>query len=157
MLFKKEGFPEEGELVLCTATNIQSYSVFVSLDEYKSKTGMIHLSEVATGRIKNIRDHVKESKIVVCKVLRVNMERGHIDLSLRRVAAHQQRLKLEQIKQEQKTNKLIEQIAREIKQKPEEIYVLLNEKLLPHYDTVFSAFMDVVFRRSFIGKIGCPQ
>ncbi|MEK6869062.1 MAG: S1 RNA-binding domain-containing protein, partial [Nanoarchaeota archaeon] len=49
MLLKKEGFPEEDELVMCTVTKVQFHSVFVTLDEY-DKGGMIHISEVSPGR-----------------------------------------------------------------------------------------------------------
>src|SRR3989338_3106883 len=101
MLLEKKGFPAEEELVLCTVTNVQFHSVFVTLDEYNSRTGMIHISEVAPGRIRNIRDFVIEGKKVVCKVLRINQEKGHIDLSLRRVNESQKQLKLNEIKQEQ--------------------------------------------------------
>ena len=83
MLFKKQDFPEESELVLCTVTSVQYHSVFVELDEY-SKNGMIHISEVSPGRIRNIRDFVKEGKKIVCKVLRINREKGYIELSIRR-------------------------------------------------------------------------
>jgi len=68
MLLKKEGFPEEDELVMCTITKVQFHSVFANLDDY-GKNGMIHISEVSPGRIRNIRDFVKEGKKVVCKVL----------------------------------------------------------------------------------------
>ena len=64
MLLKKEGFPEEDELVMCTITKVQFHSVFAQLDEY-DKGGMIHISEVSPGRIRNIRDFVKEGKKVV--------------------------------------------------------------------------------------------
>src|SRR3989338_2481000 len=106
MLYRRLGFPEDGELVLCTVTKVQSHSVFVRLDEF-DKGGMIHISEVSPGRIRNIRDFVKEDKIVVCQVLRVSRERGYIDLSLRRVNDNQKRKKLEEIKQEQKAEKII--------------------------------------------------
>ena len=88
MLFKKQGFPEEGELVLCTVTSVQFHSVFVDIDEY-GKGGMIHISEVSPGRIRNIRDFVREGKVIVCKVLKIHPDRGHIDLSLRRVSQAQ--------------------------------------------------------------------
>ena len=68
MLYKKQGYPEEEELVLCTVTNVQHHSVFVNIDEY-NLSGMIHISEVSPGRIRNIRDYVKEGKVIVCKVL----------------------------------------------------------------------------------------
>src|SRR3989338_3423064 len=111
MFLKKDGFPEEDELVMCTITKVQPHSVFCNLDEY-DKGAMIHISEVSPGRIRNIRDFVKEGKKVVCKVLRVNEEKGHIDLSLRRVTETQRRLKVDEIKQEQKSEKIIEFVTK---------------------------------------------
>ncbi len=55
----KVGFPKESEIVICTVTNIQYNSVFVKLDEYKNLQGMIHISEISPGRIRNLRDFVK--------------------------------------------------------------------------------------------------
>jgi translation initiation factor 2 subunit 1 len=77
MFYKKEGFPEEDELVICTVAEIQYHSIFVTVDEYDNISGMIHISEIAPGRIRNIRDYVKEGKVIVCKVLRINTEKGH--------------------------------------------------------------------------------
>src|SRR3989344_568516 len=101
MLYRREGFPDEGEIVLCTVTKINPNSVFVHVDDY-DKGGMVHISEISPGRIRNIRDFVVENKVVVCKVLSVNRERGYIDLSLRRVNETLRRNKLEEVKQEQK-------------------------------------------------------
>ena len=66
MLLKKEGFPEEEELVLCTVLSVYHHSVFVKLDEYDKK-GLIHISEVSPGRIRNIRDYVVEGKKLYVK------------------------------------------------------------------------------------------
>ena len=81
MLLRKQGFPEESEIVLCTVTSVRYNSVFVSLNEY-NHSGMIHISEVSPGRIRNIRDYVKEDKVVICKVLRINKDRGYIDYGI---------------------------------------------------------------------------
>ena len=55
MIYKKTGLPEDSEIVMCTVTKIQYSSVFVKIDEY-GISGMIHISEIAAGRIRNIRD-----------------------------------------------------------------------------------------------------
>jgi len=144
VLLKKEGFPEEDELVLCTVTAVQFHSVFVKLDEYNNRSGLIHISEIAPGRIRNIRDYVVEGKKVVCKVLRIDKEKGHIDLSLRRVNEAQKRNKLNQIKQEQLAEKIIEIVAKENKQDKTKLYDKLAQKLLEKYPSMFSAFEDVV-------------
>ncbi|MBN1646157.1 translation initiation factor IF-2 subunit alpha [Candidatus Woesearchaeota archaeon] len=156
MLIIKKGFPEEGELVLCTVTNIQYHSVFVKLDEY-DKTGMIHISEVSPGRIRNIRDFVKEDKKVVCKVLRINEEKGHIDLSLRRVGENQKREKLAQIKNESKAEKLVEILAGRINVPVRELYEKLLNSVSENYDYLYDAFEDIVENDVPILDTGVPK
>ncbi len=81
---KKKEFPEENEILLCTVNRTVGPSVFITLDDY-NKEGVIPFSEVAPGRIRNIRDYIKIGQKIVCKVLRVDELKGHVDLSLRRV------------------------------------------------------------------------
>lgn len=141
MLLKRIGFPQEDELVLCTVTAVHYHSVFVRLDEY-DRTGLIHISEIAPGRIRNIRDYVVESKKVVCKVLKIDKEKGHIDLSLRRVNEKQKRNKINQIKQEQLAENIVQYVAKQHKKKPEELYKEIIKKLFEEYDSLFAAFED---------------
>lgn len=145
MLFTKKGLPEEGDLLLCTVSKIYYNSVFVNLDEFPGKSGLIHISEVAPGRIRNIRDYVVEGKKIVCKVLRIDKEKGHIDLSLRRVTESQRREKIDEIKQEQKAEKIIEQLAREMKQEIAPLYTKISEKISAIYPSLFSGFQAVAF------------
>jgi len=141
MLAKKQGLPEEDELVLCTVTSVQHHSVFVNLDEY-GKTAMIHISEVAPGRIRNIRDYVKEGKVVVCKVLKIN-ERGNVDISLRRVTEAQRRAKINQIKQGQKAEKIVEFIARKLGRETSVLYDALTKEVLAKYETLYLFFEEL--------------
>lgn len=141
MLLKRTGFPQEEELVLCTVTSVQFHSVFVTLDEY-SRTGLIHISEIAPGRIRNIRDYVVEGKKVVCMVLRIDKEKGHIDLSLRRVNEKQKRTKLNQIKEEQLAENIIVHLAKKLNKNPEEFYLKITPKIFEKYSDLFTAFED---------------
>jgi len=153
MLLRKEGFPEEDELVLCTVTAIHYHSVFVNLDEY-GKSGMIHISEISPGRIRNIRDYVKEGKKVVCKVLRIHEDKGHIDLSLRRVNEGQKKEKISEIKHEQLAEKMVEQVAKQRKVKLEDLYRELASKILEKYDSLYDAFDDVSAGRATLEGLG---
>ncbi len=157
MLLKKEGFPEEEELVLCTVTNVQHHSVFVTLDEYGARTGMIHISEIAPGRIRNIRDFVIEGKKVVCKVLQINKEKGHIDISLRRVNEMQKRDKLNQVKQEQLVEKIIEHLALQKKQDPIKLYKNIFDKITQKYPTLYSSFEAVAALETTFEKLGIDK
>jgi len=139
---KKAGFPEENEIVICTITKIQHHSVFCNLDEY-GKTGMLHISEISSGRIRNMNEYVKEGKTIICKVLQINKEKGYIDLSLRRVTEAQRKAKAASIKKHQFANKIIEQAATELKLKPEELWQEL-EANIGNYESVFDLFQAVV-------------
>lgn len=142
MLLKKHGFPEESELVLCTVTSVQFHSVFVNIDEY-DKGGMIHISEVSPGRIRNIRDFVKEGKKIVCKVLRINQEKGYIDLSLRRVNESEKRRKIDDIKKEQNAEKIVEIAAGKIGIKTDELYAEISKKIMG-YASLHEFFEEAV-------------
>jgi len=149
MHYSKQGFPAEDDIVLCTVTNVQYNSVFCTLDEYdfvqgKPLSGMIHISEVSAGRIKNIREFVMEGKKVVCKVLRVDLQRGHIDLSLRRVTEGQKRDKNLALKQEQRAEHIIDHIAKEHKLDPAKYYAEIAPPILEHYEYLYLAFDDIV-------------
>lgn len=145
MLCRKKGFPEENELVLCNVTSVQHNCVFVTLDEY-GKQGMIHISEVSPGRIRNIRDFVREGRKVVCKVLRINQERGHIDLSLRRVNDSQKRQKISNLKLEQKAEKILELIAKKFKIELTELYNKIMGNISSKYESLNSYFEDVALK-----------
>ncbi len=71
----------EGSLVLCTVKKIEKTNIFLDIDGYGE--GSMVLSEVAAGRIRNLREYVFPNKKIVCKIL--NIDKGHIELSLRRV------------------------------------------------------------------------
>ena len=74
-------FPENGELVVCSVTNVKNFGAFVTLDEYDGKEGFIHVRDIASGWVKYVRDFIREGQKVVCKVLGVDSQKGHIDLS----------------------------------------------------------------------------
>lgn len=156
MLYRKDGLPDENELVMCTVTNIHFHSVFCNLDEY-GKTGMIHISEVSPGRIRNIRDFVKEGKKIVCKVLRINQEKGHIDLSLRRVNEGQRREKVNQLKQEQVCEKIVEQVAKKHKVDLKKLYTEIGKQLFETYDGLFPCFEEVSLGETNLEKLGIKK
>jgi translation initiation factor 2 subunit 1 len=156
MLYRREGWPEEDELVLCTVTGIQPYSVFARLDEY-GKTGLIHISEISSGRVRNIREYVQVNEKIVCKVLRVDKDKGHIDLSLRRVNEGQKRAKLNEIKQEQFAERIVEHVAHKNKQTVETVYHAVTDAVFKKYPALFTAFKDVADDKLKLEDLGMEK
>ena len=143
MLLRKEGYPKEGELVLCKVSKVSYNAVFVNIDDY-GKSGLIHISEVSPGRIRNLNDFVKVGKHIVCKVLKVNEERGHIDLSLRRVNDNQKRKQLDLIKLELKAEKIIEDVAKELDQDKKIFYKKVSNVPMEEIGLVYPVFEAVI-------------
>ncbi|MBN1792317.1 S1 RNA-binding domain-containing protein [Candidatus Woesearchaeota archaeon] len=156
MFLKRQGYPEEGELVFCTVTKIQYHAITVQLDEY-DKPGLVPISEVSPGRIRNIRDFVQENKKIVCKVIKTDVERGQVDVSLRRVNESQKRGKADAIKQEQKAEKIIVSLGEKIKVPAEELYQKIAPKVLDHYEWIFQAFEDLVEKGASLEKLGVEK
>lgn len=72
---------EKGDLIRGTVTAIEPYGAFVSCDEYY--TGLIHISEITDGFVKNINDYVNIGEVIYCKILDIDDESGHLKLSVR--------------------------------------------------------------------------
>jgi len=100
---------EEGEIVLCTVDKIDKTTVFVNIED--NGQGSIILSEIAPGRIRNLRDYVVPKKKIVCKVLRI---RGsNIELSLRRVSQKEKKELLEKYKFEKSYTSVLKSVMGE--------------------------------------------
>jgi translation initiation factor 2 subunit 1 len=157
MVKKKQGLPKESDLVLCTVTKIYPHCVFANLDEYEHKQGMIHISEISPGRIRNIHDYVRMGKKVICKVLKIDMDRGHIDLSLRRVSEGQKREKADLIKRQAKAEKIIEFVADKLKTDKQKLYDDLASKTLHEYATLHDVFEDFIVDESVLTKLNLSK
>jgi len=88
---------KEDDIVMCKVQKIEGAAVFLKIEGSEIEGHMI-LSEVAAGRIRNLRQYVSPGRMVVCKVLRVNSD--SIELSLRRVTAREREIALDLYKKE---------------------------------------------------------
>jgi len=88
---------ETGDVVLCTVDRVVGTVVFVKIEG--NWEGSIITSEIAPGRIRNLREYVVPKKKIVCKILRISPN-GNINLSLRRVTQKEKKEIMEQHKQE---------------------------------------------------------
>ena len=143
MLYTKDGYPQINEIVLCTVKKIYGNTTFVDLNEYE-KEGVLTISEIAPGRIRNLRDHVTEAKQIVCKVLRVDEKHNRIDVSLRRVPIPVMKDKLEEIKKEEFSEKVYMDLAKELGTDKDDLFERTYEPIFEEYETVFEALYDIM-------------
>ncbi len=90
------------------------------------------MSEIAPGRIRNIRDYVVPKKKIVCKIIRISG--GRIDLSLRRVTQKEKKEVLEHYNEERSYINILKSL---LKEKTPEIL-----KKIQKQGTVYDFFED---------------
>ena len=121
MAERKPQWPEPGDLVIATIETVTDYGAYAKLDEYE-KRGLLHVSEISSSWIRNIRDFVREGQKIVLKVLHVDLEKGHVDLSLRRVTKRERIEKVLSWKKERKAEALLRGVAEKIGLTSDEVY-----------------------------------
>jgi translation initiation factor 2 subunit 1 len=136
-------YPDVGDLAVATVKRVVDYGAYVRLDEYEGIEGLVHISEISTTWVKNIRQHVREGQKLVLKVLRVDRERGQVDLSLRRVTGREKTDKMLEWKRSKKADSIIKGAGERLKadaETTEKMRLLLYEKL----ETPYEAFQEAV-------------
>ncbi|KAL4441270.1 hypothetical protein ABPG77_011507 [Micractinium sp. CCAP 211/92] len=84
--FYEAKFPEVDDVVMVQVRSIAEMGAYVSLLEYGNIEGMILLSELSRRRIRSVQKLIKVGRQEPVMVLRVDKEKGYIDLSKRRVS-----------------------------------------------------------------------
>ncbi len=142
MFFKKKGRPEKGELVICTVKNILPHAAFVRLEEYGNLDAMLHVSEISTKWVNDIKEHISKGKRIVCKVLEIK-KNGHIDVSLKRVSSGESKRKLNELKSERRMEKLIEAIAKKLKKEPKKSLEKIGGKIVEEYGSLENFYFEI--------------
>lgn len=161
--------------VMVNVKQIAEMGAYVKLLEYDNIDGMILLSELSRRRIRSIQKLIRVGRNEVVVVLRVDKEKGYIDLSKRRVSPE------DVIKCEERYNKskmvhsILRHVAEKINTPIEELYQDIGWPLNKKYGHAVDAFKlsitnpdvwnEVTFRnnvikdelQTYIGKRLIPQ
>jgi translation initiation factor 2 subunit 1 len=158
MAERKPEWPEAGDLIIATVETVTDYGAYAKLDEY-NKRGLLHVSEISSSWIRNIRDFVREGQKVVLKVLRVDFEKGHIDLSLRRVTKRERIEKVLSWKKERKAEALLRGVAEKLSIPVEDddlqkAAIVMDDKFFGLYEGFEKAVKE---GPEVLTKIGVPE
>lgn len=72
---------EIGQVIEGKVTGIQPYGAFVAIDG--DTRGLVHISEIMHGYVKDINEHLSVGDTVNVKVIQIDEEKGKISLSIR--------------------------------------------------------------------------
>ncbi|KKF94876.1 Eukaryotic translation initiation factor 2 subunit alpha [Ceratocystis fimbriata CBS 114723] len=138
--FYEEKYPEVDSFVMVNVKQIAEMGAYVKLLEYDNIDGMILLSELSRRRIRSIQKLIRVGRNEVVVVLRVDKEKGYIDLSKRRVSAE------DIVKCEERYNKskMVHSIMRHVAEKTNvpilELYEAIAWPLNRKYGHAIDAF-----------------
>jgi translation initiation factor 2 subunit 1 len=137
--------PELGEIVIVTVKEVTGHGAYVTLDEYDNLTAFLHISEIATGWIRNIERYVKMKQKTVLKVIRVNQARSEVDLSLKQVTGEEKKSKVIEVKKDEKGSAFMDIIKTKLGYDQKTIQEL-EDKLLQKHDFIYDAFEAVAIK-----------
>ncbi len=140
---ENQDMPEVGELVLALVTSMSSHGAKVVLEEYNNMYGFLHVSEIATGWVKNVSRFVTVNQKVVLKVIRVDSARTEVDLSLRQVSGEDRKQKLLSMKRYDKSRSIFDTLQTKLKLTEDQKNEYLD-KVEDQFGTVYSGLEDLI-------------
>lgn len=137
-------FPELNETVICKITKITDFGVFAELLEYDNIEGFIHISQVSSTWIKNIHNHAKINQIRAAKVLKVDEYKNHVDLSLSRVSAADQKRKISEYRLFLRAQGLLKVVAKEMDITYDSAWEEIAEPILEIEGSLYKGFVNIL-------------
>ncbi|KAL2899286.1 Eukaryotic translation initiation factor 2 subunit alpha-like protein, partial [Bienertia sinuspersici] len=137
-------YPEVDMAVMIQVQNIADMGAYVSLLEYNNIEGMILFSELSRRRIRSVNSLIRVGRTEPVMVLRVDKEKGYIDLSKRRVSEED----ITQCEERYNKSKLVHSIMRHVAETTnidlEDLYIRMGWPLYRKYGHAFEAFKVIV-------------
>ncbi|CAL9117889.1 unnamed protein product [Musa textilis] len=137
-------YPEVDMAVMIQVKNIADMGAYVSLLEYNNIEGMILFSELSRRRIRSISSLIKVGRQEPVMVLRVDRDKGYIDLSKRRVSEEDIQACEERYNKSKLVHSIMRHVAETLDIDLEELYVHIGWPLYRKYGHAFEAFKVVV-------------
>ena len=81
-------WPAVDEVVRATVIETAKHGCYITLDDYDSKKGFIHISEISNTWVRNIEDFVQIGQVVMVKVIEVDVQKESIFCSLKKAPTY---------------------------------------------------------------------
>ncbi|KAK9126732.1 hypothetical protein Scep_015578 [Stephania cephalantha] len=137
-------YPEVDMAVMIQVKNIADMGAYVSLLEYNNIEGMILFSELSRRRIRSVSSLIKVGRQEPVMVLRVDKEKGYIDLSKRRVSDEDIQACEERYNKSKLVHSIMRHVAETMQIDLEDLYIHVGWPLYRKYGHAFEAFKLIV-------------
>lgn len=137
-------YPEVDDLVMVSVRQIADMGAYVDLLEYNKIEGMILLSELSRRRIRSIQKLIRVGRNEVVVVLRVDQEKGYIDLSKRRVSTEEIQKCEEKFNKSKAVHSIMGHVAEKKGMELEDLYVKVGWPLYKKFGHAYDAFKQAL-------------
>ncbi|WVN87726.1 uncharacterized protein L203_102920 [Cryptococcus depauperatus CBS 7841] len=156
--FYENKYPEVDQLVMVQVQAIEEMGAYVKLLEYDNIEGMILLSELSRRRIRSVQKLIRVGRNEVVVVMRVDPDKGYIDLSKRRVSAEEVLKCEEQYEKGKAVDSILTQLAKKRGATPESLYEKIAWPLHRQYGHAYEAFkLSINEPEAVFGPLGLDE
>ncbi|XP_014243906.1 eukaryotic translation initiation factor 2 subunit 1 [Cimex lectularius] len=162
--FYKEKYPEVDDVVMVNVRSIAEMGAYVHLLEYNNIEGMILLSELSRRRIRSINKLIRVGKTEPVVVIRVDKDKGYIDLSKRRVSPEDVEKCTERFAKAKAVNSILRHVSElleyENDEQLEDLYqrtAWLFEEKTKKKASAYDFFKQAVLDNSILAECGLPE
>ena len=133
-------YPQTDEFLVGTVKKIMPFGAVIALDEYAGLESFVHISEVSSGWVRNIREYLKEGQKVVVKTVFIDAAKRQVDVSIKRVSEGEKKRKLEAFQNEKRAQKLFERTAAKLGKTMQAAMMEAGAPLLREYGSFWALF-----------------
>lgn len=156
--FYENEFPEVEDVVIVEVKQIADMGAYVQLLEYNNTEGMILLSELSRRRIRSINKLIKVGRNEIVVVLRVDREKGYIDLSKRRVSPEDVARHEVKYSKAKAVHSIMRHCAETLDTDLEPLYQAIGWPLARRYGHCYDAFAKAISdEEEVFGPIECTD
>lgn len=127
-------YPEVDDVVMVNVRSIADMGAYVHLLEYNNIEGMILLSELSRRRIRSINKLIRVGRTEPVVVIRVDKDKGYIDLSKRRVSPEDVERCTEVFSKAKAVNSILRHVANILEYKSSDELEELYKKTAWHFE-----------------------
>lgn len=147
--FYENEYPKEGDFVIVEINEINHIGAYVSLLEYGEIKGMIPINEMTNRRFRSINKLAKVGRTEVVLVLKVDEEKGYIDLSKSRVTTDDTERCEDKWNKAKCIQSIMNRVAVETSKSLREIHENITWILYKKYENLYDKFKECVERDNF--------
>lgn len=162
--FYEQKYPEIDDIVMVNVLSIAEMGAYVHLLEYKSIEGMILLSELSRRRIRSINKLIRVGRSECVVVIRVDKDKGYIDLSKRRVSIEEVKKCEEKFTRGKTVASILRHVGEILHFESDEQLEELFQKTAWHFDSkykssggAYDAFKHAVNDDSILDECGLDE